>query len=103
LNGAGGGCQQGIGIQVGRNKIGQVGSAKLSSDLIEGYQKNGITVDGPGSKASVKGTTIKSAPSSVIAQNGIQVSRGATTKISGSTIEGNECNVGSCGPNTSGF
>src|SRR4029077_4863916 len=50
-----------------------------------------------------KGTTIKSAPSSVIAQNGIQVSRGATTKISGSTIEGNECNVGSCGPNTSGF
>jgi hypothetical protein len=97
------GCQQGIGIQIGRNRIGQVGSAKLSNDVIEGYQKNGITVDAPGSKASIKGLTIKTVPTSAISQNGVQVSRGAVAKISGSTIEGNECNAPSCGPNTSGF
>lgn len=94
-------CGQGIGIQVGRNKIGQIGSVKLSNDLIEGYGKNGITVDGPGSKASIKEVTIKTVPTSVQAQNGIQVSRGAVAKISGVTIEGNECNAGSCGPNAS--
>jgi hypothetical protein len=93
------GCQQGIGIQIGRNRIGQVGSAKLTNDLIEGYQKNGITVDAPGSKATIKGVTVKSSPTSEIAQNGIQVSRGAVAKITGSTVEGNECNVGSCGGN----
>jgi parallel beta-helix repeat protein len=99
LIGPSGGCQQGIGLQIGRNKIGQVGTATLSSDLIEGYQKNGITIDGPGSKAKVQGLTVKSEPTSEIARNGIQVSRGATAKISSSTIEGNECNAGSCGGN----
>jgi parallel beta-helix repeat protein len=99
LSGPGGGCQQGIGIQIGRNKIGQVGSATLANDLIEGYQKNGITVDAPGSKATIKGVTVKSEPTSQIARNGIQVSRGATAKITSSTIEGNECNAGSCGGN----
>jgi nitrous oxidase accessory protein NosD len=97
------GCQAGIGILVGHARNSQVGSALLKGDLIEGYQKDGVTVDGPGSTAKISGLTIKTAPSAVTAQSGIQVSREATAKISSTTIEGNECNVASCGPNTKGF
>jgi nitrous oxidase accessory protein NosD len=98
------GCQSGVGLQIGHNKNGQVASAKLSGDQISGYQKNGITIDGAGSKAKINGVTIKGEPTEKIATNGIQVSRGATAKITGSTIEGNECNVASaCGPNEKGF
>jgi hypothetical protein len=96
------GCQQGVGVQVGHNFNSQVGTATLSKDLIEGYQKNGITVDGPGSKAIInKGTIVKSVPTSEIGQNGIQVSRGAVGNITDSTIEGNQCNAASCGFSTS--
>jgi hypothetical protein len=97
------GCQAGIGILVGHARNGQVGVASLKDDTIEGYQKNGITVDGSGSMAGLKGVKIKSTPSAEIAQNGIQVSRGASVNIKSSTIEGNECNVASCGSNTKGF
>jgi Periplasmic copper-binding protein (NosD) len=103
LEGAGGGCQQGVALQIGHKKNGQVASAKLSGDQISGYQKNGITIDGPGSKAKMTGVTVKSEPSSVISRNGMQVSRGATVKATGSTFEGNECNVSpNCSSNPSG-
>jgi hypothetical protein len=97
------GCQGGIGVQVGRNYTGQVGTASLTSDVITGYQKNGITVDGKQSKATIRKVMIESAPTSEIAQNGIQVSRGAQAGITESKIEGNECNVASCGPNEHAF
>jgi len=38
---------QGVGIQVGRNVIGQIGHVNLSRDTVETYQKNGVTADGP--------------------------------------------------------
>jgi parallel beta-helix repeat protein len=97
------GCGNGLGMMIGHKRNGQVGSAKITSVSIEGYEKNGITVDGPGSKATISGATIKGQPLVAVAQNGVQVSRGATAKISGTTIEGNECGAGSCGPNTHGF
>lgn len=97
------GCGNGLGLMIGHKRNGQVGSAKIASVSIEGYEKNGITVDGPGSKATISGATIKGQPLVNVAQNGIQVSRGATVKVSGATIEGNECGAGSCGPNTHGF
>jgi hypothetical protein len=91
------GCQQGVGIQIGRNRSSQVGLATLTNDTVEGYQKNGITVDGPGSKATLKKVTVQGAGPAPIAQNGIQVSRGATGKITESSFTGNECAVASCG------
>jgi hypothetical protein len=98
------GCQQGVGLQIGHNKNKQVGIATLSGDTITGYQKNGMTIDGPGSTATInKQTKVTSAITNQIAQNGIQVSRGATAKISETTIEGNECAVASCGANSTGF
>jgi hypothetical protein len=101
------GCQGGVGIEVGlatSATAADSGTATLTNDTVTSYQKNGITVDGAGSNAKITGTTVTGAgPSTATAQNGIQVSDGATSAISGSIITGNECNDtnGGCGP--SGF
>lgn len=95
------GCQGGIGIQVGMAWTSpvEVGHATLVRDTVGDYQKNGVTVDGAGSSASVKDSTVRGAgPTPETAQNGIQVSNGALAKISSSTISGNECDHSSCGP-----
>jgi hypothetical protein len=104
------GCQGGVGIQIGRNRTAQAATAMLSGDLVTGYQKNGITVDGKGSKATITKDTIVGAGKEIepgvptnIAQNGIQVSRGAVGKIAESTMEDNECEASSCGPNEFGY
>jgi nitrous oxidase accessory protein NosD len=91
------GCQGGVGVQVGKDTQSQVGTATLTSDTIEGYQKNGMTVDGKGSTATITKVTVKGAGPAPIAQNGIQISRGALGRIAASTITGNECTVASCG------
>lgn len=84
------GCQGGVGVQVGLSPTDQIGLASLSGDVIETYQKNGITVDGPGSYGAVAGTTITGdGPTPAIAQNGIQFSFGATGSVTRSTITGN--------------
>jgi len=84
------GCQGGVGVEVGSAPTHQVGHATMTSDTIQTYQKNGITVDGPGSTASISGVTVSGAgPTSQIAQNGIQISLGATATVVGSTITGN--------------
>jgi hypothetical protein len=92
------GCQQGVAVQIGHAANSQIATAMLSNDKISGYQKNGPTVDGKGSSATISGVTVEGAgPTPATAQNGIQVSRGALATITGSTIKGNECNVASCG------
>jgi parallel beta helix pectate lyase-like protein len=90
------GCQGGVGIQVGMawTTPVEVGTATLTNDTIAGYQKNGVTVDGAGSGATITSTTVTGAgPTEVTAQNGIQVSNGAQAKISESTVTGDECNL----------
>jgi len=96
------GCQQGIAIEVGVGyNIDEVGHASLEKVKISGYQKNGITVDGVGSTATITGDTITGAGPAPIGQNGIQVSRGATATITSVLISGNDCQiVGVCGQNT---
>ncbi len=91
------GCQGGVGVQIGRHYTGQVAKATLTGDEISGYQKNGITVDNAGSTATIKQVTVTGAGPAPIAQNGIQVSRGAVAKISEDTISKNECDAASCG------
>jgi hypothetical protein len=84
------GCQGGVAVEAGSGPTGQVGHAILTSDSIESYQKNGITVDGPGSSARISGVTVTGdGPTGQIAQNGIQVSFGATAVVTGSVITGN--------------
>jgi Right handed beta helix region len=96
------GCQYGVGVLIGLsdgNALG-VGTAKLSGDTIDGYQKNGIAVEGTGSEATITKTTVTGAGENpVIAQNGIGVQLGAKGTITKSTISGNECGEAACGAN----
>jgi hypothetical protein len=100
------GCQGGVGIQVGLSTgatTSDPGTATLTNDLVETYQKNGITVDGKGASATISKTTVNGVgPTNAIAQNGIQISDGAKAAITNSTVSGNECNVpNACGLNAS--
>jgi hypothetical protein len=84
------GCQGGVGVEAGFAPTGQVGHATLSNDTIETYQKNGITIDGPKSTAKISAVTVTGdGPTDQIAQNGIQISFGATGSVTGSVIGGN--------------
>jgi hypothetical protein len=106
VEGAGGdpqtdGCQGGVGIQVGEATSGttaDTGSATLTNDIVNTYQKNGITIDGTGSSAVLKTDTVTgTGETPAIGQNGIQVSDGANATISGTLVTGNECDNAACG------
>jgi hypothetical protein len=81
------GCQNGNAILVGRLALGTSGTADIVNNLIQGYQKNGITVSNAGSWANITGNTIQGkGPTAVIAQNGIQISGGATGQVDDNEI-----------------
>ena len=85
-----GGCQGGVALQVGFAPTSQIGRAYLSDDTVETYQKNGITVDGAGSYGDIDHVVVSGAgPTPYIAQNGIQLSFGATGSVTRSVITGN--------------
>lgn len=98
------GCQGGVGIQVGMGwttPVG-VGHLNLTDSSVSGYQKNGITVDGWQSTATINDAVVTGAgPTPSIAQNGIQVSSLGKASITNSTVVGNECSVNAapCGAN----
>jgi nitrous oxidase accessory protein NosD len=86
------GCQNGVGVQVGRVFIDgpTVGVATVSRNLIDEYQKNGMTIDNVGSRGYVWGNQVTGfGPSMTIAQNGIQVSRGAYGDVHGNYVSDN--------------
>ena len=85
-----GGCQNGVGILVGRQAWLTSGTATIHHNTIIGYQKGGIVVDNTASDATISDNTVTGAGTTPItAQNGIQVSRGATANLSGNTVTGN--------------
>jgi hypothetical protein len=97
------GCQGGVGIQIGMawTTPVEVGHATLKNVNVSGYQKNGITVDGAGSTATITNSNVAGiGATDQIAQNGIQVSFGALGKITNSVVTGNECDHPSCGPDS---
>lgn len=84
------GLQEGIGIDVGRHRDGTTGSAIISHNLIDNYQKGGIVVDNAGSSAEIDHNTITGVgPNGQTAQNGIQISRGATADVNHNDVSGN--------------
>lgn len=90
------GCQNGVAIQVGRNSYNTTGQATITNNQIVDYQKNGITIDGRGSSAVIVNNQITGAgPTNRIAQNGIQISRGATATVEGNIVSGNVYTGGS--------
>jgi hypothetical protein len=85
-----GGCQGGVGVEAGYSNTDQVGHATLTRDTIKGYQKNGVVADGSGSTGSIVDTTVTGAGATpYIAQNGIQISTGATGVVFQSVVSGN--------------
>ena len=76
------GCQNGVAVLVGRAAEATTGSARIIGNLIERYQKNGPTVSGAGSNAEISNNQVLGiGPTALIAQNGIQVSGGATARV----------------------
>jgi hypothetical protein len=73
------GCQNGIAVLVGRNFEGTTGTAWITHNQIDRYQKGAIVVDRTGSYATIDHNSIVHGPPDVIVigPNGIQVSRGA--------------------------
>ena len=83
------GMQRGIGVFVGKESWGTTGKATIEDNVICGYQKGGIVVDNVGSEADIIGNQITGwGETPVIAQNGIQVSRGATAIVQENTVSG---------------
>lgn len=84
------GCQNGVAVQVGRAAELTTGSANIIGNVIDNYQKNGITVDNAGSYAEIAHNRILGAgPTAITAQNGVQVSRGATANVHHNFVSGN--------------
>lgn len=84
------GCQNGVAIQVGRSAESTTGSATIVDNVIDQYQKNGITVSGNGSHATIQDNRVIGAgPTAVNGQNGIQISSGATATLTDNTITKN--------------
>ena len=84
-----GGCQKGIGIRVGRSQLNTSGTATITNNTISDIQKGGIVVDHTSSAATITGNTITgSGATGAIAQNGIQISRGATATVTGNSVSG---------------
>ena len=85
-----GGCQNGNAIQVGRQFEGQTGTATITKNKIDRYQKSGVVVDNAGSSAEIRDNEITGVgPTATIAQNGIQISRGAAADVRGNEISQN--------------
>ncbi|CAG1002346.1 hypothetical protein ANAEL_03063 [Anaerolineales bacterium] len=83
------GSQHGVGIFVYATD-GLPHAISIDNNVIEDYQKNGMTITGNGITAEITNNTVTGAgPTTVIAQNGIQVSGGADALIQGNTVTGN--------------
>ena len=84
------GCQNGLGVLVGRGSQGQVGRAEVGHNLIDHYQKGGVVVDNAGSYANVHHNEITGPGlQPTIAPNGVQVSRGAGADVDHNEISEN--------------
>ncbi len=84
------GCQTGLAIyaQAG-NEPGVTRRARLTvaNSSIHDYQKNGITADAAGTELTATANAVTGlGPTPAIAQNGVQVSRGAEGRLEGNSV-----------------
>ena len=89
------GSQHGVGVfyttlNQDSTSTGTAATGTVSGNIFTKYQKGGIVVNGPGASVTISGNTVTGEGRvAYIAQNGIQVSRGATGTITGNTVTGN--------------
>ncbi len=93
------GVQHGVGIYA-YNADSSPRSLTVSNNTVIDYQKNGMNFTGAGLSVDVDANTVTGAGAQTqIAQNGIQLSNGATGTIQNNTVSGNLCDHASCGSN----
>ncbi|MET4579180.1 right-handed parallel beta-helix repeat-containing protein [Ottowia thiooxydans] len=86
--------QNGGGVRFGAPGTGQVGLGQVLDSVIDGFQKNGVTVSNAGSHVTLRGNTITGTmPPPTIAQNGIQISGGAVALVEDNTISNLQCST----------
>jgi hypothetical protein len=83
------GCQSGNAIEVESTSGGQ-SSVTIADNSVDGYQKNGITANEPGSKVEITANAVTGlGPTTGAAQNGIQIGFGAQGRITGNAVADN--------------
>jgi parallel beta-helix repeat protein len=103
------GNQSGVGISFGlkdypSQAVVSSGSGEARNNFVERYEKAGILVAGSGSFAKVSGNTVKGfGLNPVIAQNGIQVSNGASAEVTNNTVSNNQFQNAPNTPPDAGF
>jgi hypothetical protein len=84
------GDQLGVAVRVGAAYLDENGTANIVNSLFDDYQKGAIVVSNVGSFANIFQNTISGVgPTPLIAQNGVQISSGATAFIRRNVITGN--------------
>ncbi len=82
------GCQDGLGVYVASD-TGDTSSVTMSKDIVNNYDKNGITCDDAGTTCSITDSTVTGiGPTGLIAQNGIQFYDAFGGSIVGNTVSG---------------
>jgi hypothetical protein len=98
------GCQDGLAIYVQSGYSGGgMASVTIENSSVHDYDKNGITADGTGTVALIESNDVVGIGATpLIAQNGIQLSDGASGKITGNTVTDDvyvnpeDCYPGNC-------
>ncbi len=81
------GCQAGQGIYIETDGVGGTANVTVSDSHVANFNKNGITARSAGTSALIDGNTVFGiGPTPDIAQNGIQVSFGATGTVTGNVV-----------------
>jgi hypothetical protein len=83
------GAGQGIFVQAGSTGVGTA-SVSIAHASVSRYGKNGITCIDLGVTCTITRSTITTSPTSLVAQNGIQVGFGAVGAVAHNTIGGND-------------
>ncbi len=83
-------CQGGLGVYVATDSTSSIKSnVTLTNDVVNTYDKNGVTCDDPGTACTITGSTISGIGNTpLIAQNGIQIWAAAAT-LTNNTVTGN--------------
>jgi parallel beta-helix repeat protein len=80
------GCQSGLGIYV-ESGSGNTSTVTIQGNVVQNFDKNGITADDAGTSATITGNTVIGQGSwGGAAQNSIQVAFGATSKIASNVV-----------------
>jgi len=84
------GDQHGVGIYYRACASGASATGTISGNTVSGYQKGGIVVSCSGAAAAISNNTVTGVgPTTLIAQNGIQIGYGATGQVMRNTVTGN--------------